>query len=105
MEADVLTTGERKMFHHGKHKGMFRCELAYRLPSEEVEGFVGIGASMDNARQDCLNQINRKLQIIAQAKRVAVLFEHSRLIESADTLTAEEIDTVKRDWACEARYR
>ena len=93
------------MFHHGKHKGMFRCQLAYRLPCEEVEGFVGIGASMDQSRSDCLNQINRKLQIIAHAKRVEVLFEHSRLIDSADTLTAEEIDTVKRDWACEARYR
>ncbi len=93
------------MFHHGKHKGMFRCQLAYRLPGEEVEGFVGIGASMDNARNDCLNQINRKLQIIAQVKQVEVFFEHSRLIDSADQLTAEEIETVKRDWACEGRYR
>ena len=83
------------MFHHGKHKGMFRCQLAYRLPGEEVEGFVGIGASMDNARNDCLNQINRKLQIIAQVKQIGVFFEHSRLIDSADTLTAEEINAVK----------
>jgi hypothetical protein len=93
------------MFHHGKHKGMFRCQLAYRLPSEEIEAFVGMGASMDNARHDCLSQINRKLQIIAQVKQVEVFFEHSRLIESADKLTAEEIEAVKRDWACAGRYR
>jgi hypothetical protein len=84
---------------------MFRCQLAYRLPSGEVEGFVGKGPSKDNARQDCLNQINRKLQIIAQVKQVEVFFEHSRLIDSTDKLTAEEIETVKRDWACEERYR
>ena len=93
------------MFHHGKHKGLFRCQLAYRLPNGEIEGFEGMGASKDNARQDCLNQINRKLQMIAQMKGAELYFDHSRLIESPTGLTAEEIEAIKRDWASGLRYR
>ena len=93
------------MFHHGKHKGLYRCQMAYRLPNGEIEGFEGMGASRDNACQDCLNQINRKLQMIAEMQREELYFEHSRLVESGTGLTGEEAETIKRDWASGVRYR
>lgn len=83
----------------------YRC--AYRHHDGQVEGFVGftISGTKDDARQDALSQIRRKLKIISEGGRAPkVEFDVANLITRFDVLSPEERDTIQRDWKTNVRY-
>ena len=77
----------------------FRC--GYRFADNRVEGFTGFGFGEQGAKEDCLEQVRRKLSGIPGEPQAV---DHSGLIFSEDDLTAEELESVRRDWARSRRY-
>ena len=77
----------------------FRC--AFRHDNGQIEGFTGYGFGDYGAKQDCLEQIRRKLSIIPRASHTV---DENRMIFSKDELTPEEVEAVFRDWASGLRY-
>jgi hypothetical protein len=76
---------------------LFRC--AYRYVTGEVEGFTGTAlSSKDRAREDCMEQIRRKVDICRES------FEEKRIILNPARLNAAERSVVRMDWKTNVRY-
>jgi hypothetical protein len=82
--------------------------MAYRYATD-VEGFVGVGFTEKAAKQDALNQLVKKLEIVEPiwpAHRR--MFDSRQLIcteqEAKAALTPQELKIVQCDWASGFRY-
>jgi hypothetical protein len=78
---------------------MYCCQLAYRHRNGEVEGFRGVGFSIESSRQDCLRQIRYKVEAIDGC------YSLNRVIEHTADLSVTELAQVREDWALGMRYR
>lgn len=78
---------------------MFKHCLAYRWANGDVEGFKGIGSTKTSARNDAIQQIQRKMSIVPTQK-----FNPDSVIESDDSLTLDERKLVRDDWQTNVRY-
>lgn len=83
---------------------MYQHKLAYRHNNEEVEGFVGIGFTREQAKSDCINQIQLKLKVIEEIDFKKVLFNDQQLIKSFAGLTQREKEQIQSDWKTKLRY-
>ena len=76
---------------------------AYRHQNSEVEGFVGTGDSKAKAKADAIEQIKRKLDLVAGLTDDSC-FDKARVVESPSTLSRDELEIVQTDWRSGLRY-
>lgn len=84
-----------------------RYILAYRFSTRDLEGFVGLGPSEDQAHRDAINQVGRKCLIIREIRRNGEEFEFGRVIAvpaGTNLVTLEEYRLLCRHWNTCVRY-
>ena len=77
---------------------MFHYQLAYRHDNGEVEGFVGLGFTKANARDNAISQITTKIIDVLRVHKPETFFHPDRVIEGEASLTPAELEQVKQDW-------
>jgi hypothetical protein len=83
----------------------YEDRVAYRHPNGEVEGFKGVGGTKKKARDDAIDQIQRKLAIVRQDFRPDdPPYDPARLITSHLKLSVVELKVVLKDWSTNVRY-
>lgn len=84
---------------------MYEHRIAYRHPGAgEVEGFKGTGATKKSAERDAIEQIRRKVDIIASLGVYDDVYDKANLITSPSRLTPEEIAVIQEHWRSNHRY-
>lgn len=81
----------------------YEDRVAFRHSNGQVEGFAGIGATKAKARADSIDQIQKKLKIVAELGTKDT-FSKSRLITRVSDLKGAELDKVQCDWRSGLRY-
>lgn len=84
---------------------MYEHRIAYRHQGTGgVEGFVGTGSTKESAKKDAIEQVRRKVDIIADIGVFNDVYDKANLITSPSRLSPEELAQVQADWKVNHRY-
>ena len=83
--------------------GLYEYRCAYRYPTGEIDGFLGISIQGEAAaRQDAIGQIGRRLIHVNHVRKLKKLdpeeFEPGRVITDPITLSVADRALVEADW-------
>ena len=81
----------------------YEHRTAYRHENGDVEGFRGTGRTKARAKADAMEQIIRKLNMIADLDTSGVI-DTSRIVTLLSGLNSEERDCVRGCWNSGVRY-